>query len=241
MAAAGLTRLCRNDMSRAAVANITRALYKEALLRAAVNLLFPVAQVTAVTPMAKFNGRRGVLEATVTDPAARAVIAVLLRAGDVPSSACYSRLVGLLDDGNLRMDYFGASRQTDANHRVTGTDVTYAKAGPLDGRILLIPDPMGATGSSVVKVLKDGYGEEADKALAIAVLHLIMAPEYIRTLREEYPRIHIFALRVDRGMSDQEVQDSIPGTFPDREFGLTETQYIAPGAGDMGFRLTGVP
>lgn len=239
MAASGLIRLCDKEAGQDTVIGIVKTLYRDVLLRAVVNLLFPIVKVTVQTPMVQHIGRKGVLEDYITDPATRVVIATLLRAGAIPSSACLNRLVSLLDNGNLRQDFFGASRQTDENHHVTGTLITYDKSGPIDDQILLIPDPMGATGGSVIQTLKQ-YGD-IGKARSIATVHLIVTPEYIRRISAEHPEVHIFALRVDRGMSDTEVQDSIPGTFPEREFGLTDTQYIAPGAGDMGYRLTGVP
>jgi hypothetical protein len=35
-------------------------------------------------------------------------------------------------------------------------------------------------------------------------------------------------------MSPPEVLRSVPGTYPDRERGLNEIQYIVPGAGGLG-------
>jgi len=238
MANSGLTRLCDRDTGQHQVRGLVGALYREVLLRAVVNQVFPTTTTTVYTPMAEFVGERGQLTAEVIDPGTLVSVATLLRAGDLPASACFNRLSGLLNPGTVRQDFFGAGRVTDDGHQVTGTKVTYQKAGDLQKRILLLPDPMGATGGTVIETL-ELYGEEVQTAQAIVAMHLIVTPEYIRRVTATYPQAQIYALRLDRGMSDQEVLDSVPGTFPEREFGLTNTQYIAPGGGDLGLRLTG--
>ncbi len=239
MAAVGLTDFCNQETAQSTLLGIVKSLYREVLLRRAVNDLFPRQKMVVSTPMVNVVGRRGILEAEVIDPATKVAIATVLRAGNIPSTVIFNRLAGILKHGSVRQDYFGASRVTDGEHRVTGTKVSYEKLGPLDGRILLLPDPMGATGGSMIQVLECYGRNEVAKAKAIATLHLIITPEYIGRVTEAFPDVHIYALRLDRGMSDTEVQESIPGTFPDRERGLTDTQYIAPGGGDIGFRLTG--
>jgi uracil phosphoribosyltransferase len=205
-----------------------------------INELFPRTEDVVATPMFKEQGERGTLKAAVINPMTQVVIATLLRAGDIPSGACFSRLVGVLNDGCVRQDFLGASRVTDAEHHVTGTAITYQKSSSLADRILLIPDPMGATGSTIVQVLYSYGREEVEKALAIATIHLIIAPEYIRRVTKAFPQVHIFTLRVDRGMSTPDVLTHTPGELLEQECGLTDKAYIVPGAGDMGMRLTGV-
>lgn len=241
MAAAGLTRLSDRQTTQHHVRSLARALFDEVLLRAVVDQIFPTTQVTVQTPMSEHVGERGELTAIIPDPSTLVAIATLLRAGDVPASACFGRLSGILNTDTIRQDFFGASRVTNGEHQVTGTEVTYRKTGDLRDRILLIPDPMGATGGTLVQTL-DLYGiEQVAGAKAIVAMHLIITPEYIRRVLKACPQAQIFALRLDRGMSDPEVLASVPGTYPDREFGLNSRQYIVPGAGDLGFRLTGAP
>ena len=67
----------------------------------------------------------------------------------------------------------------------------------------------------------------------IICVHLIITPEYIRRIQQEHPDAHIFALRLDRGMSSPEVLASQPGSS-EFESGLNEVQYIVPGAGGLG-------
>ncbi len=241
MALSGLTKLSDRDTGQHSVRRLTAALYREVLLRAVVNRLFPIVNVDVPTPMKEFVGLKGELSTDVVDPSTQVTIATLLRAGDVPASACFDRLSGVLEQNAVRQDFFGAGRVTNETHQVTGTNVSYMKISAIQDRILLIPDPMGATGGTVVRTL-DLYGtEQVTMARAIVAMHLIITPEYVRRVTAVYPQLQIYALRLDRGMSDRDVLDSVPGTFPDREFGLNETQYIVPGAGDLGFRLTGIP
>ncbi len=241
LATSFLTRLCNENTKMPEVRTLADWLYREALLRAVINKVFPTTPTGVMTPMSKLVGGRGMLMAQTFDPATQVAIATLLRAGDVPATACMNQLGPLLQDGKLQQHFFGAGRVTDANHQVTGTEVGYKKIGPLHDRILLVPDPMGATGGTIIQTLTE-YGENQLKfTRAIVAMHLIITPEYIRRVTAAYPQLQIFALRLDRGMSDRNVLSSIPGTFPDREFGLNDTQYIVPGAGDLGFRLTGIP
>ncbi|MBU0545846.1 hypothetical protein KKA13_01155 [Patescibacteria group bacterium] len=240
MATSRLTSLCDARTPQSQVINLTQSLYAEVLLRAVVNLIFPTITIKVSTPMATIVGQRGRVQAETIDPLTMVAIATLLRAGDIAAGACFGSLVSILSEGCVRQDFFGATRQTNTEHQVTGTEISYIKKGSLDGRVLLIPDPMGATGGSIIKTL-DCYGDGVGNVRAMATLHLIITPEYIRRITLAYPDLHIFALRVDRGMSDDDILNTVPGTFPDREFGLTETQYIVPGAGDMGARLTGLP
>jgi hypothetical protein len=53
-------------------------------------------------------------------------------------------------------------------------------------------------------------------------------------MTEEFPDLHIFALRVDRGLSPEHVLKTRPGTHWAEEVGLTDNQYIVPGAGGVG-------
>ena len=69
---------------------------------------------------------------------------------------------------------------------------------------------------------------------ALAAVHLIVTPEYLRRMTKQFPNLHIFAIRLDRGLSDADVLQTRPGARPDDERGLTDNQYIVPGAGGVG-------
>ena len=65
-------------------------------------------------------------------------------------------------------------------------------------------------------------------------IHLIVTPEYLRAMAESHPELTIYALRLDRGLSEPDVLETIPGTHPERERGLDDRHYIVPGMGGLG-------
>ena len=127
------------------------------------------------------------------------------------------------------------SRTTDAHGHVTGATWHDAKIGrDVEGRTVLFPDPMAATGSSLVSAL-DHYTQRLDGAPARCIaMHLIVTPEYLKRVLREHPATIVYAFRVDRGLSSEDVLASVPGTRWDEERGLDDHHYIVPGAGGIG-------
>ena len=73
----------------------------------------------------------------------------------MPSQIVYDLLNDLIDPAHVRQDHLFMSRATDAQGRVTGATWHDAKIGrDVDGRIVLFPDPMGATGSSLISAME---------------------------------------------------------------------------------------
>jgi uracil phosphoribosyltransferase len=104
--------------------------------------------------------------------------------------------------------------------------------GSVEDAIVLFPDPMGATGSSLLEAI-NFYKREA-KARKLISLHLVVSPEFIKKMKAEAPDLIVYAFRVDRGASSAKAKDAIPGEFLDEESGLTDIQYIVPGLGGLG-------
>jgi uracil phosphoribosyltransferase len=92
----------------------------------------------------------------------------------------------------------------------------YRKFPPLEGRVVLLLDPMLATG---------GSADEALTALAAAgaadlrLLCIVAAPEGLALLAERHPAVAIYTAARDRG--------------------LNARKFILPGLGDFGDRLYG--
>ena len=126
-------------------------------------------------------------------------------------------------------------RQTDSAGQVTGAEMSGSKVGgPVKGRIVLLPDPMGATGSSMCNAIRY-YSERLDGEPAqIIAMHLIVTPEYIRQLTTTFPNTKIYAIRLDRGLSPDDVLQMTPGENWEAEKGLNAVQYIVPGGGGFG-------
>jgi uracil phosphoribosyltransferase len=170
----------------------------------------------------------------VFDPKVNVVVVDVIRAGIVPSQICFELLNAVLSEQRVRLDHLTMARQSDANGHVTGVDLSGSKiGGRVDGSIMILPDPMGATGKTTVRALQH-YLANFGRPLKIVALPMIVTPEYLRTVLEEFEDLVIYSARLDRGMSDNEVLATIPGTHWDREKGLDAKSYIVPGAGGMG-------
>jgi uracil phosphoribosyltransferase len=167
------------------------------------------------------------------------VICAVIRAGILPAQACYEAAVQVLPPENVRLDFLNLSRVTDSQHQVTGVRLDGTKlGGPVDDALVLIPDPMGATGSTICRAV-DVYREcGGEHALRIVAAHLMVTPEAIQRVTGAHPGVRLYAGRLDRGLSTPRALASPPGTWPDEERGLNDVQYIVPGAGGMGELLT---
>ena len=126
-------------------------------------------------------------------------------------------------------------RTLDTEGKVTGAGLYASKiGGPVEGAVMLIPDPMGATGSTVSRVLRHYRAEVQGAPHRVVAVHLIVTPEYLRHVTQHHPEVQVWALRLDRGLSDPEVLATVPGTHWERERGLTSHDYIVPGGGGLG-------
>jgi uracil phosphoribosyltransferase len=93
---------------------------------------------------------------------------------------------------------------------------------------------MGATGSTVSRVLAQyGEGTRGLPRKTVAV-HLVITPEYLRHVTTQHPHVVVYALRLDRGLSSDEVLGSPAGARWNEEVGLNDHHYIVPGAGGVG-------
>jgi len=159
---------------------------------------FAVRPVTVQTPLATAPGFQ--LEREV-------VIVPVLRAG-----------VGMLDSllqliPNARVGFIGLKRE-----ETTLRAQFYHQSLPKSlGRFeVILIDPMLATGGSAVAAL-DLLTESGAKHLRF--VNLIAAPEGIRRVRKDYPKLPIFTAAIDRRLNGR--------------------GYILPGLGDAGDRLFG--
>jgi len=228
-----LARLCARATQQPDVGRLLRILY-ERLAQTVVAAEFPRTRLDVPTRMVSSSP-----EAVVrTCGIARSTLAVavgIARAGTVPSQVVYDLLNEILDPACVRQDHLFMSRATDPDGHVTGTTWNDAKIGrDVDGRLVLVPDPMGATGSSMSSAL-DHYKTrlEGTPARCIA-MHLIVTPEYLRKVLHAHPETVVYAFRLDRGLSAADVLSTVPGTRWNEERGLDEHQYIVPGAGGVG-------
>ncbi len=228
-----LAVLCSPDTVQPQVNDIIENCYRSLLVRV-FNREFPRLLRTVDTRMVQSTDR-GRYHGISIDPTTPVVTVNVARAGTFPSHICFHMLNQFLDPAVVRQDHLVMDRTTDSEGRVTGARIHSSKVGgSVKGRILIVPDPMGATGSSLIHALGHYHTEVEGPPKRVIHIHLIVTPEYIRAIHDKYPDVEIYAIRLDRGLSPPEVFDTPPGARWSEERGLDDQQYIVPGGGGFG-------
>ncbi len=210
-----------------------RGVYRS-LLEAVVGGEFPAQEVRLPTRMHAAHPVHGFYRGRVLDPGVKVVVVDVIRAGIVPAQVCFEVLAGLLPSENLRLDHLNMARRSAPDGQILGVDLSGSKVGgSVDGAILLIPDPMGATGATTVRLV-DHYLEHYGVPASIITMPMIATPEYLRVVLAKFERLSIYTARLDRGLSSDQVLAAAPGLHWSLERGLDDKGYIVPGAGGMG-------
>ena len=228
-----LTRLGSPECQQPELGRLVTALY-DVLARAVIAAELPRVRVDVPTRMASSHPE-AVYRGLAVDARCKVVTVAIARAGTTPSLVVYERLNEALDPDYVRQDHLFMSRKTNEAGEVVGAEWHDAKIGrEIAGRYVFFPDPMGATGSSIISAIshyKTALQGEPAKCIA---MHLMVTPEYIRNVKAAHPEAVIYSLRLDRGLSSPEVLACKPGERWDEERGLNDQQYIVPGAGGVG-------
>lgn len=228
-----LADLCHPKTQQPQINSYVQILYTQ-LMNTCLSNEFPQEIVSSQTRMIQSHPE-AVLTSSRIKKNQKTVVVNLARAGTYPSHICYEHLHWALEPSVIRQDHIFASRKVNAKEEVTGTDLSAAKiGGDVAGSVVLFPDPMGATGStlnSAIDYYKNLAGESPFKLIA---LHLIVTPEYLKNVLSRHPDLIIYCYRVDRGLSPKEVLDLPPGQKWDLEKGLNQMDYIVPGGGGFG-------
>ncbi|MEQ8272745.1 MAG: uracil phosphoribosyltransferase [Deltaproteobacteria bacterium] len=229
-----LARLCSPETVQPEINRLVKELYDRMISRV-VAAEFPRHRVEMPTRMIS-STPRGVYVGEVINPRTRAVVVDVARAGMLPAGVVYDALNHVLEPRGVRQDHVVMSRTTDEETgAVTGVSLSGSKvAGDAAGAILIVPDPMGATGGSICAAV-DIYKREGMQPPAKTILmNLIVTPQYLKKVTTTHPEAVVYATRLDRGLSSAEVLETIPGERWDEENGLNELQYIVPGGGGFG-------
>src|SRR5580658_1373465 len=193
-----LARLSARETTQPAVGRLVRVLY-ERLAQVVLAAEFPRGRVDVPTRMVA-SSPEAVYRGLALVASTRAVTVGIARAGTMPSQVVYDLLNDVLDPAGVRQDHLFMSRATDAHGRVTGATWHDAKIGrDVNGRIILFPDPMGATGSSMISALTHYRTRLEGKPGTCITMHLIVTPEYIKNVLAAHAETVIYALRLDRG------------------------------------------
>ncbi|MCC6278084.1 MAG: uracil phosphoribosyltransferase [Oligoflexia bacterium] len=228
-----LARLCHPDTHQPTINELVEFIYTQ-LIMTVLDQEFPT-KVTRVPTRMTQKHPQSLLEVNALNTEQKVVSVNLARAGTFPSHVCYNLLNYILDPKLIRQDHVTAARVTDKAHKVIGTTLAGSKiGGPIDDSIVLFPDPMGATGGTIISALDHYKKEVKGSAKKFVSLHLIITPEYISQVTKSHPDLIVYAVRIDRGLSPEKVLKAVPGEFWQQEKGLDDNDYIVPGGGGFG-------
>jgi uracil phosphoribosyltransferase len=234
-----LATLCEPATKQPTINALMKILY-EGMIHTVVNNEFPRKPARVTTRMAAKHPREGTFTGELLDREQNVVCVNLARAGTYPSHLCYSALNYLLNPDVVRQDHITMSRQTDEQAQVLGAAAGGFKiGGHVEDSIVLFPDPMGATGGTLIQAVdlyKNGFHGtiRSAKAKKYIALHLIVTPEYLKNVQKHHSDLVVYALRLDRGLSPPDILATRPGEKWEHERGLNGEQYIVPGGGGFG-------
>ena len=227
-----LAQLCAKSTVQPVINNLVRDLYRY-IIKAVLNAEFPRKTTSVETRMID-SSPLGIWTGEVIDPETRAITVNIARAGTLPSQVVFDFLNATMNPTLVRQDHIIMARTLDADGHVVGSSMSGQKiGGDVDDAIVIVPDPMGATGGSMsaaIDLYKKGYGTARKYVMA----NLIVTPEYLKRMRDDHPDVIVYAVRLDRGASSEAALAGVPGERWDEESGLTDIQYIVPGGGGFG-------
>ncbi|QDV08881.1 uracil phosphoribosyltransferase [Planctomycetes bacterium Poly30] len=232
--ASALAKLSAPTCTHTELVAIVRAVSTR-LATAAFAAELPAATTSVRTRMADKHGAAlGTWRGDALDPAAMTVVIDVIRGGMIPAQTVFELLTLVLPIESLRLDHLNMQRVPGEDGHVERVELSGSKVGgSIEGATLILPDPMGATGATMVRALEHLFGEYGQPA-SIVMLPLIVTPEFLRTVLDFDDRVRVYAGRLDRGMSSQEVLAEVPGARWAEESGLDDEDYIVPGAGGVG-------
>ncbi|MEZ0392862.1 MAG: uracil phosphoribosyltransferase [Pseudobdellovibrionaceae bacterium] len=228
-----LAKLCAPETFQPEINHLVETLYGH-LLTTVMNEQFPKETLETLTRMTEMHPEQKLRSERLKS--SQKVISVnIARAGTYPSHICFNALHYAIHHSCLRQDHIFAARATDGKDQVTGTAIGATKiGGDQQDSIVLFPDPMGATGNTLLAALDYYKKSVPGRARQMIALHLIVTPEYLRKVLTHHPDVQVYALRLDRGLSTEAVLKAPPGKHWDQEKGLNEKGYIVPGGGGFG-------
>lgn len=232
-----LTSLCaqasQDTCSQPLFNHLIRSIYKELFINI-LNQEWPQVDIEVKTRMSALHKDLR-LKSRILNPQTKAVCVDIARAGMLPSQVFFDELNAFVDPAGVRHDHIFASRQVGDDNQVTHTELSSSKVGgDIDQAFVFIPDPMGATGNSLSEVIQHYKDNVEGTPVKFISAHMIITPEFIKTMNERHPDVIVYSARLDRGFSTPEALAETPGHLWEQEKGLNDSQYIVPGAGGVG-------
>ncbi len=228
-----LTQASLTETKQPQLNHIINSIYSE-LFSVVISNEWPQQKISTPTRMTELHPEQ-ILETSILRADQKAVCVDIARAGMLPAQLFFDRLNTIIDPSGNRLDHIFASRISGNDHQVTHTEINSSKVGgDIDQAMVFIPDPMGATGHSLCEVLDFYKNQAMGSPKKIISVHMIITPEFIRSVTTRHPDVIIYAARLDRGLSSPKALKKRPGELWDEEKGLNDRQYIVPGAGGVG-------
>lgn len=228
-----LAKLCTHECKQPEFNYIIEELYRH-LIKEVIAREFPKQATKIKTRMAD-SDPAGYWSGSIIEADTKAITINIARAGTLPSHITFEMLNTVLNPDLVRQDHVIMARTTDEDGHVTGANFGESKiGGDIDKAIVIIPDPMGATGASIAKAVNHYKNKVDGNATKYISVHMMVTPDYIKKMQAEHPELIVYALRLDRGASSEKALAAIPGTYHNEESGLTDIQYIIPGGGGFG-------
>ncbi len=231
--AAATAKLSSPDCTHTELVQVVRALTTR-LATTAFGRELPTTERSVTTRMAEKHGELGTWRGEAVDPAAEVVVLDVIRGGIIPSQTCFELLSLVHPIERLRLDHLNMQRVAGEDGRVDRVELTGSKVGgSIEGSTLVIPDPMGATGGTILRALEHLRAAHGMPSRLI-LIPLICTPEFLRAIQTLDMDLSVYTARVDRGMSGRDVLASPLGARWAEERGLDDEDYIVPGAGGVG-------
>lgn len=146
--------------------------------------------------------------ATVNRLAAQPVLATILRAG-LPM---HEGVADVFD--RAEQAFVSACRKyVDEAHSAFEIGIDSVSAPPLEGKVLIVSDPMLATGASLAQVLSALFASHGTPA-TVHVLAAIASQQGVDHLQYQHPEARVWVAAIDEKLNDKD--------------------YIIPGLGDAG-------
>lgn len=228
-----LAKLCAPETYQPEINHLVEMLYGH-LLTTVMNEQFPKETIETQTRMVEYHPNIKLVSERIK-PSQKVISVNIARAGTYPSHVCFNALHYAIHHSFLRQDHIFAARATNGLNEVTGTEIGATKiGGDKQDAIVLFPDPMGATGNTLLAALDYYKKSVPGTPHKLIALHLIVTPEYLRKVLTHHPDTEVYALRLDRGLSSEAVLKTAPGKLWDQEKGLNDKGYIVPGGGGFG-------
>ena len=228
-----LTRLSSPETIQPAITHLVRELYTS-LLQTVIARETPRIEVEEPTRMISATPK-GVWQGQILNPDTKYVTVDIARAGTLPSQIAFELLNTVVKPEGVRQDHLYMNRATNEAGEVCGINHSGSKiGGDVENAIVLLPDPMGATGGSLATAIEAYLARGLGKPARIITLNLIITPEFITRIQDIDYDVEVYGVRLDRAMSTSQALESMPGTHRLEESGLSPSSYIIPGGGGFG-------